>query len=128
TYDARECLESAIQPNNYRHQIALTTCYEYSSAQFTGELQHNLTRIIDPAGQLYLENEYGTERGLLRFNRVIRQRQGSGEAFFEYDDIVQEFTHTYTDAERPAHQTTMVERNGHPVHYIYNKFGNLILR
>ena len=128
TYDDLGDLVAVTTPKPDRYPDGLTTCYEYSSAQFTGELQHNLTQIIDPAGQLYLENEYGIEAGLLRFNRVIRQRQGNGEAFFEYDDIVQEFTHTYSDAERPVHQTTMVERNGHPVHYIYNKFGNLILR
>jgi YD repeat-containing protein len=57
-----------------------------------------------------------------------RQRQGGGGAFFEYDDIVQQFEFNYNDAEQPAHQTTLTERNGHPVHYIYNKFGNLILR
>jgi YD repeat-containing protein len=64
----------------------------------------------------------------LSFNRVIRQRQGSGEATFVYDDIVPDFDYEYSDAEKPVCQTNMIERNGHPVHYIYNKFGNLILK
>jgi len=128
TYDDLGDLIAVTTPATDRYPEGLTTCYEYSSVQFTGALQHNLTRIIDPTGQMHLENEYGTEAGLLHFNRVVRQRQGGGEASFEYEDIVQEFDFGYRDKERPAHQTTMIERNGHPVHYIYNKFGNLLLR
>jgi len=127
-YDDLGDLVAVSTPKTDRYPEGLTTCYEYSSSQFTGDLQHNLLRIIDPAGQMYLENEYGVEPGLLSFNRVVRQRQGGGESRFEYDDIIEDFTHTYSDVERPAHQTTMVERNGHIVHYIYNKFGNLLLR
>lgn len=128
SYDDLGDLIAVTSPSTPRYRAGLTTCYEYSSALFTGDLQHNLTRIIDPAGQIYLENEYGIERGPLSFNRVVRQRQGGGESYFEYEDIVQEFDFDYPDKQRPAYQTTMVERNGQPVHYIYNKFGNLLLR
>lgn len=127
-YDFFGDLVSFTTPATDRYPEGLTVCYEYSSARFTGELQHNLTRIIDPAGQMYLENEYGIEAGRLRFNRVIRQRQGGGEFLFEYEDIVPEFESDYNGAERPTHQTIMVERNGHPICYVYNKFGNLLSR
>ena len=31
-------------------------------------------------------------------------------------------------SERPAYQTNMVERNGHPIHHIYNSAGNLLFK
>ena len=128
SYDFFGDLIAFTTPATEGYPEGLTVRYEYSSAQFTGELQHNLTRINDPSGQMYLENEYGTESDRLRFNRVIGQRQGGGEFFFEYEDIVTEFEFDYSDAERPSHQTIMVERNGHHVCHIYNKFGNLLSR
>ena len=111
-----------------RYPAGLITCYEYSSAAHTGDLQHNLTRIIDPKGQIYLENEFGTDANLLSFNRVVRQRQGTGERTFEYEDIVQELDFDYSETKRPAHQTTLIERNSQPIRFIFNQFGNLLLR
>lgn len=128
TYDSSGDLIAVTTPTTDRYKHGLTVCYEYSSAYYTGELQHNLTRIIDASGQMYLENEYGTSAGLLNFNRVVRQRQGGGEYRFEYEDIDQVFDFDYPDHQRPAHQTILVERNGQPVRHVYNKFGNLLLR
>ena len=126
-YDFFGDLISVTGPATGEYREGLTVCYEYtSSAQSSGDLQHNLTRIIDPAGRVFLENDYGTEAGLLRFNRVIRQRQGGGEYSFEYDDIPPEGDFDYTDEERPAHQTVRVERNGQPVCQIFNRFGQLL--
>lgn len=125
-YDSFGDLVAVTSPATADHPAGLTVCYEYSSARFSGELQHNLTRVVDPSGQNYLANEYGIEPGLSRFNRVIRQRLGGGEVSIEYDDVVPEFGLDYDEADRPAHQTTVIERNGHPVRYIYNRFGNLL--
>jgi RHS repeat-associated protein len=127
-YDDLGDLVAVTVPATDRYPAGLTTRYEYSSARTTGALQHNLERLIDPAGRTYVENEYGRDAGLLSFNRVVRQRQGGGEASFDYQDVVQEFDFDYRDMERPAHQTTLIERNGHPVHYVYNRFGNLLLQ
>ena len=128
-YDDFGDLVAVTTPKTDRYPYGLTTCYEYSSAQFSLiELQHNLTQINDPAGQMYLENEYGSDVGTLNFNRVTRQRQGKGETYFEYQDIIQEFDQEYSDIDRPAYQTNVTERNGHLVHYVYNIFGNLLLR
>jgi RHS repeat-associated protein len=127
-YDDFGDLSAVATPGTDRYPEGLTVCYEYTSALYSRELQHNLTRIIDSLGQMYLENEYGADPGRLNFNRVVRQRQGGGERFFEYEDVIEEFDFDYSDEKRPAHQTTMVERNGQPIHYIFNKFGNLLLR
>lgn len=128
SYDDLNDLVAVTTPSTDRYPDGLTTCYEYSTAGTTGRLQHNLTRIIDAEGQLYLENEYGTSSGQRDFNRVIRQRQGGGEATFEYESVIPVFEEEYTDSQRPAHQTTMVDRNGHPVHYVYNESGNLLFK
>ncbi len=127
-YDSIGDLIAVTSPATDRYKEGLTVCYDYSSAFQTGELQHNLTRIIDAAGQIYLENEYGTGPGLLNFNRIVRQRQGGGEYRFEYEDFVEELDFDYPDEQRPAHQTIMVERNGQPICHVYNKFGNLLLK
>jgi len=127
-YDDFEDLVAVTMPGTDRYAHCLTTCYEYSSSQFTGALQHNLTRIIDAKGQLYLENQYGDSPGLLEFNRVVRQRQGGGETFFEYEDVIEEFEFDYSESERPAHQTVMIDRNGQSSRHVYNKFGNLLFK
>jgi RHS repeat-associated protein len=127
-YDDLGDLVAITTPATDRYPAGLTTSYEYSSIDAPPPLQHNIVRIIDPAGNVYLENEYGQEAGLTSFNRVVRQRQGGGGYFFEYQEVVNEFEDDYDDAERPTVQVNQVLRNGHPVHLIYNKFGNMIFR
>jgi RHS repeat-associated protein len=127
-YDDLGDLVAVTTPATDRYRAGLTTTYEYSSAGFSPGPPHNLVRILDPAGRLYLENEYGADEIDLSLNRVVRQRQGDGETTFEYQSIVQEFDFDYSEMERPAFQTLVVEPNGHPIHYVYNRFGNLLLR
>src|SRR3712207_2687081 len=75
-YDDFQDLVAVSSPATDRYPQGVTTCFEYSSAAYTGELQHNLRRVIDAAGRVYLENEYGDAPGTLGYNRVVRQRQG----------------------------------------------------
>lgn len=104
------------------------TRYDYSSATESRELQHHLLRIFDPAGRCLVENDYGRERNMLRFGRVVRQRLGGGESTFEYERVVDEFDFDYGPADRPTFQVNVVEPNGHACHYLYNRAGNLLLR
>ena len=127
-YDDFGDLISVTSPATADYPQGLTTCYEYSSIDYSAPLQHNIVRVTDPAGQVYLENEYGADGGLLSFNRVVRQRQGNGEYTFEYEAVIEEFEFDYADAERPFIQVNQTLRNGQPVHFVYNKFGNLLLR
>jgi RHS repeat-associated protein len=127
-YDDFGDLISVTTPSTDRYPSGLRTYYEYSSAFFTGELMHNLLRIIDPAGQLYLENEFGIQKGLVSYNRVIRQRQGNGEYYFEYTNIVPDLTWNYSPEEMPSFLTVFHERNNHTIEHIYNKHGNLIVK
>jgi YD repeat-containing protein len=126
-YDDFGDLVAVTGPGTARYRAGLTTSYEYSSSSHSAPLQHNLERIIDPAGQLFLENEYGVDGGLLAFNRLVRQRQGGGESFFEYETVLAD-NDDLTETERPAIQVNQVQRNGHPVHLVYNALGNLLLQ
>jgi RHS repeat-associated protein len=125
-YDDLGDLVAVTTPPTNQYRDGLTTLYEYSSSFMPAPLQHNLIRVIDPEGQIYLENEYGSDAGLLTFNRVVRQRQGNGVTQFEYEEVVQEFDAAYSDAERPIRITRMVARNGHVTTNIYNNSGNLL--
>jgi RHS repeat-associated protein len=127
-YDNHDDLIAVTTPATDPYPNGLTTSYEYSSMFSPVELQHNLVRIIDAAGQVYLENEYGTDSLLLSFNRVTCQRQGGGETRFEYADVVQVFDVDYVEHERPTHETVIVERNGHVRRHVFNRTGNLLLR
>ena len=132
SYDDFDDLIAFTTPGTNRYKNGLTEQYVYSTPYFIGELQHNLIQLYDTAGRLYIENTYGTDPGLLGFNRVVRQREGNGERFFEYQDISLATGipagQSGIEEDVPAHQTVMTRRNGHPVHYIYNKVGNLIAK
>lgn len=127
-YDDNNDLVAVTTPAMAPYPDGLTTRYEYDDVPDSGFLQHNLIRVLDPSGQEVLFNEYGRIAGLSSFNRVIRQRQGNGEATFEYELVDQEFDESYTDAQRPATQTNYFDRNGHPIHFVYNAAGNLVLK
>ncbi len=128
SYDDFGDLVAVTGPGTERHPEGATTRYEYSSASYSGELAHNLIRVTDPKGNLYLENEYGTQKGVLGHNRVVRQRQGNGEYLIAYEDVIPESGWEYGPEEMPAHRTVLYERNGHAVEHLYNARGNLLVR
>ncbi len=121
-------LIAVIGPASERHADGLSTRYKYGSATPNPDLAHNLDGIVDPDGHLFLENEYGAAKGLTSHNRVIRQRQGSGEYQFEYENVLPEVDWRYGPEELPAHRTIFYQRNGHPVEHVYNQLGNLIVK
>jgi RHS repeat-associated protein len=127
-YDDFGDLIYVVTPRTDRYPGGLAWEYEYSSATATGLLQHNLLRVRDPAGRDYVANEYGQAQGLTEFNRVVRQRLGNGESLFEYQAVDQIFDHDYAPSDRPSFQTNFVDRNGQVIHFVYNQFGNLLLR
>jgi RHS repeat-associated protein len=127
-YDDLGDLVTVITPATDRYPGGLATCYEYTTPSVSGALQHKLTRIIDAAGRLYLENEYDDAPGTASFGRVSRQRQGRGETLFEYADVEPAFERDYGERQRPTHETVVTERNGHRVRHVFNRFGNLLLK
>ena len=54
-----------------------TTCFEYDKYKYHQSLQHNITRITGPDGQVFLENEYEADFSSPDFGRLVCQRYGS---------------------------------------------------
>ena len=116
-------------PATPEYPAGLTTRYEYSSPTVSERLSHNLVRILDPAGECYLENEYGPNRDSQSFNKVVRQRMGSqGWVRFEYELVIPDEDVQYTEANTPFYQTNYFDARNHPVHFVHNRGGNLLLR
>lgn len=129
SYDDLGDLAAVTLPLTPEYPRGLTTRYEYSTTATSDRaLQHHLTGIYDADGLLYLENAYGETPGLLSYGRVIRQRQGGGEVHFDYEDVIESFDEPYGDHERPTHQTVITERDGRQLRYLFNRFGNMLLR
>ncbi len=127
-YDDLGDLIAVTRPATAQHKALITT-YEYTGTfNSDANLQHNLISIVDADGQLYLENEYGSVPNLVSYGRVIRQRQGNGDIFFDYADVVDDFDFPYDFHERPTHQTIVTERDGRQARYLFNRVGNLIFK
>lgn len=128
-YDDAGDLAAVRNPATMEFKSGTVTQYEYSTSSFSDpQTQHNLTTIIDGDGKIYLENEYGTGKNLLSYNRIIRQRQGNGDTLFDYADVVENFNASYHRNEQPAFQSIVTERDGRQVKYLFNHYGNMILR
>ncbi|MEV7132221.1 RHS repeat-associated core domain-containing protein [Arthrobacter sp. NPDC093128] len=105
-----------------------TTEYGYMSvATAAPDMAHHLTSILDPDGRIRLENEYGTDRGLLNYRRLVAQRQGSGQVDMDYSDVVEDFALPYAEHELPRHQTIVTERDGQITRHLFNAYGNLLM-
>lgn len=128
-YDDLGDLVAVTSPATEKFKHGTVTSYEYSTAFISDfKAQHNLQSILDADGRMYIENVYGTEPGLLSFNRVICQRQGGGTTYFDYADVVEDFDSDYEVAERPACQTTVTDRDGLQSRYLFNRNGNMVFR
>ncbi len=128
-YDDLGDMVAITTPATERFPRGTTTVLEYSSATMSDlSAQHNLVSITDPQGYIFLENEYGTEKNLVGYNRVIRQRQGWGDIFFDYADVIETFSFPYKEHERPVCQTIVTERDGKQTRYLFNRLGNMIFR
>ncbi len=129
SYDDLGDLAAVTLPHTLQYLQGLTTRYEYSTAATSDRaLAHHLTQVYDADGLLYLENAYGETPGLLSYGRIVRQRQGGGDVHFDYEDVIESFDEPYGDHERPAHQTLITERDGRQLRYLFNRFGNMLLR
>lgn len=129
SYDDCGDLVAIASPGTSEAKYGLASLYAYSSAEHTDPAaQHNLTAVVDPDGKFVLENEYGIDKNLLSYNRVIRQREGSGDTHFDYADVVEDFPFGYRAHEKPAHQTLVTERDGRQVRYLFNSLGNTVLK
>ena len=77
-----EHLAAVITPITPDYPEGLKTCYEYDRFRSHPALIHNLIRVIDPAGQVVVENQYGDDPGTDDFSRVVYQEFGGFEAIY----------------------------------------------
>jgi RHS repeat-associated protein len=68
-----EHLVAVITPVTAEYPEGLKTCYEYDRFRTHPALLHNLTRSIDPTGQVVIENYYGDDPDTDDFGRVVYQ-------------------------------------------------------
>ncbi len=83
-----------------------TIGFEYSTTS-SGTLAHNLTRLIDAKGQVYVTNTYDTG------DHVATQKYGTGT-----------LTYTYTLSGSAITKNTVIDRLGHKTEYSYDASGN----
>ena len=121
-YDSAGDLIAVVGPTG------LTTEYMYNSAFVPEALQHGLTTIVDPMGNIALENEYGMDPDDISYNRVIHQRQGDGMFLFDYYQVISDFELDYAVQDCPFAETLMVDRNGQQSLSVFNSVGNMLLR
>jgi RHS repeat-associated protein len=126
-YDDFNDLVAVTGPATDTFPGGCTTQFAYSSASLDGARPHYMTAITDPNGDMYLENTFGNEVGTLSFGRVVRQRLSDGVYLFDWQLVVQDSEWTFIEADRPFTAVTMTQRNGHPIFYLLNSSGNVLL-
>jgi RHS repeat-associated protein len=104
-----------------------TTQYQYSSTSSFAFRPHDLTVIVDPNGEAYLENTYGSSEGTQAFGRVIRQRLGDGVYLFDWQQVLPDPDWTFSAADAPSSSVMVVQRNGQAITHVLNAAGNVLL-
>lgn len=127
-YDANNDLVRVYLPESEPGKEHPVISYEYTTSNYPWPLLHNLTAIVDPEGNRYLENEYGIDQGLLNFNKIIRQRLGKGESSYEYMNIYPEYSEDDDKVNRPVHKTVITTRHNQTIEYVFNTNGNLLCK
>jgi RHS repeat-associated protein len=124
-HDAHGDLIGVTTPATPDQPRGATTRYTYTSSERTGQLAHLMLDIIDAGGRHYLRTEYGVDPAQPDFNRVIRQRIGTGVYRFRYQPVDAIET-GLAEEDRPSMECWVQERNGHQTLYVYNAWGSLL--
>jgi YD repeat-containing protein len=94
----------------------------------SGALAHDLARLTDAAGHVYVENSYDSD------DRVVSQRYGTGTISYEYTlgdvhaDDTPESIGTGAVIGRYVAINRSTDRRGNIVEHAYDRFGNLLER
>jgi RHS repeat-associated protein len=119
-----EHLIAVTTPTTPDHPEGLTTCYEYDRFREHPALIHNLTRVIDPAGQVVVENQYGDDPYTDDFGRVVYQEFAGFVATFHATHL--QYVPRVPDAINvPALRVEVVDPGVLHV-YTFNYRGNLL--
>ncbi len=119
-----EHLSAVITPVTPEYPEGLKTCYEYDRFRSHPALLHNLTRLIDSAGQVVVENYYGADPDTDDFGRVVYQEFGGFQT--DYSATRLQYVPRTPDAVNiPALQVEIVESRILHV-YTFNYRGDLL--
>lgn len=124
-YDAHGDLIGVTTPATPDQPKGATTEYRYTSREHTGALAHLLTDIFDAEGRHYLHTVYGIAPGQPDYNRVVKQRVGTGDYWFRYQPCEAPDLGLAPE-DRPTMHCWVKERNGHEALYVYNAWGSLL--
>lgn len=80
-------LVSATSPATADHPEGVSRIYHYADPFQPPELRHNIVRVEDSEGNVYLENEYDEDPASLTFARVTEQLYGGFLYQFEYTQL-----------------------------------------
>lgn len=119
-----EHLIGVTTPSVVEYPKGLTTSYEYDRSRQHPVLLHNLTKVIDPAGQLLVENTYGDDPDTEDFCRVIYQEFGGFEASYHTTSL-QYVPRTPAAIDVPAWRVEVVDPGVLHV-YTFNYRGDLL--
>ncbi|MGF1481958.1 MAG: RHS repeat-associated core domain-containing protein [Cyanophyceae cyanobacterium] len=74
-------------PATSDHPSGITRIYHYARPDAMPELRHNIVRMMDGDGRVYLENEYEPDVASWSYARVVRQLYGSYEYLYRYTQL-----------------------------------------
>jgi len=119
-----EHLAAVITPVTPEYPEGLKTCYEYDRFRSHPALLHNLTRLIDPSGQVVVENYYGDNPDTDDFGRVVYQEFGGFQANYSATRL-QYVPRTPDAVNIPALRVEIIESRALHV-YTFNYRGDLL--
>ncbi|MET0657907.1 MAG: RHS repeat-associated core domain-containing protein [Steroidobacteraceae bacterium] len=86
-HDEVEHLVRVLLPATTQFPSGIETRYDYDMDADHPAMRHNIVRITDASGRIYLENEYAGPEAGWAFNTVQRQLHGGFEYLFDYEQI-----------------------------------------
>jgi RHS repeat-associated protein len=119
-----EHLSAVVTPITPEYPEGLKTCYEYDRFRSHPALLHNLTRLIDPSGQVVVENYYGDDPNTDNFGRVVYQEFGGFQTHYSATRL-QYVPRTPDAVNIPALQVEIVQSRILHV-YTFNYRGDLL--
>lgn len=127
TYDELDDLVAVTLTPTHGAPLGRSTYYEYSST--TGPVAHQLRSVVDEDGRRYLDVEFAAGDGYVDADRVIRQRDESGEWSFSYALLEVPDPAGSTHApDVPTRYALMARPGGHQIEHWLNEAGAVLVK
>lgn len=126
SFDRYGDLVSVTSPKTFDYPEGKKKRYGYSFGNNNEKLNHNIVRIMDPAGNIYLKNHYG-DKGF-GFDRVIKQQYGEDgeEMTIHYQPFKPAYLMAYMGRAEDVDRVIIRDRRGFKHEYSHNAFGEML--